>query len=57
MALLLMWITQTDQYPADMVLSGAVINHSETLLPQQYRAYSENTWDKRTFAPSLYLSM
>lgn len=48
-------VTQTNQYPADMVLSGADYHHSETLLPQQYRAYSEKYWDKRTFAPSSLL--
>lgn len=40
---------------SDVVLSGADYHHSETLLDQQYRQYSENYWDKRTFAPSSLL--
>jgi phytoene desaturase len=39
----------------DIVLSGADYHHSETLLDQKYRQYSENYWDKRTFAPSSLL--
>ncbi len=40
---------------ADLILSGADYHHTETLLPQQYRQYSETYWDKRTFAPSSLL--
>ncbi|MRX64456.1 phytoene desaturase family protein [Maribacter luteus] len=40
---------------ADFVLSGADYHHSETLLDKKYRQYSENYWDKRTFAPSSLL--
>jgi phytoene desaturase len=40
---------------ADIVLSGADYHHSETLLPPQYRQYSEQYWDSRTFAPSSLL--
>ena len=40
---------------ADVILSGADYHHSETLLDQKYRAYSEKYWDKRTFAPSSLL--
>jgi phytoene desaturase len=40
---------------SDIVLSGADYHHSETLLDQKYRQYSENYWDKRTFAPSSLL--
>ncbi len=39
----------------DMVLSGADYHHTETLLPMQYRQYSERYWSKRTFAPSSLL--
>jgi phytoene desaturase len=39
----------------DIILSGADYHHSETLLDQKYRAYSEKYWDKRTFAPSSLL--
>lgn len=41
--------------PADIVLSGADYHHTETLLPQALRQYSEDYWDKRTFAPSSLL--
>jgi phytoene desaturase len=40
---------------ADLILSGADYHHTETLLPQQYRQYSEAYWEKRTFAPSSLL--
>jgi len=40
---------------ADIVLSGADYHHTETLLPQQYRQYSEAYWESRTFAPSSLL--
>jgi phytoene desaturase len=40
---------------SDVVLSGADYHHSETLLDQKYRQYSESYWDKRTFAPSSLL--
>ena len=41
--------------PADIVLSGADYHHSETLLEEKYRAYSEAYWDKKVFAPSSLL--
>lgn len=34
------------------VLSGADYHHSETLLPQKNRQYTEAYWEKKTFAPS-----
>ena len=40
---------------ADLVLSGADYHHSETLLPKKYRQYSEDYWDRKTFAPSSLL--
>tara|TARA_R110000850_G_scaffold276652_1_gene419491 strand:+ start:29812 stop:31290 length:1479 start_codon:yes stop_codon:yes gene_type:complete len=40
---------------SDIVLSGADYHHSETLLEQKDRQYSENYWDKKTFAPSSLL--
>ena len=43
------------QIKGDYVLSGADYQHTETLLPKQYRAYSEHYWDKKTFAPSSLL--
>lgn len=36
----------------DIILSGADYHHSETLLPQKNRQYSEAYWEKKTFAPS-----
>ncbi|MEM0543490.1 phytoene desaturase family protein [Flavobacterium sp. j3] len=40
---------------ADIVLSGADYHHSETLLDQEYRQYSEKYWEQKTFAPSSLL--
>ncbi len=40
---------------SDAVLSGADYHHSETLLDENLRQYSESYWDKRTFAPSSLL--
>jgi phytoene desaturase len=39
----------------DIVLSGADYHHTETLLDNQYRQYSEGYWDKKIFAPSSLL--
>ncbi|TBW28340.1 NAD(P)/FAD-dependent oxidoreductase [Gramella sp. KN1008] len=39
----------------DIVLSGADYHHSEQLLPNELRQYSEKYWDKKTFAPSSLL--
>ncbi|MBF6642271.1 phytoene desaturase [Flavobacterium sp. J49] len=39
----------------DVILSGADYHHSETLLEEKYRVYSEKYWEKRTFAPSSLL--
>ena len=44
-----------EKIAADVVLSGADYHHSETLLDQKYRAYSEDYWDKKVFAPSSLL--
>lgn len=40
---------------ADVVLSGADYHHSETLLDEQHRGYTEKFWSKQTFAPSSLL--
>jgi phytoene desaturase len=40
---------------ADLVLSGADYQHTETLLPKINRQYSEAYWDKKIFAPSSLL--
>ena len=39
----------------DYVVSGADYHHTETLLDKKYRQYSENYWNKKTFAPSSLL--
>lgn len=39
----------------DIILSGADYHHSESLLDEKYRAYSEKYWKNRTFAPSSLL--
>lgn len=39
----------------DVILSGADYHHSESLLDKKHRAYSENYWNKKTFAPSSLL--
>jgi len=40
---------------ADIILSGADYHHTETLLDQEYRAYSEKYWESKVFAPSSLL--
>ncbi len=40
---------------ADIILSGADYHHTETLLDNKYRNYTEQYWNKRTFAPSSLL--
>ncbi|RUT68884.1 phytoene desaturase [Flavobacterium cupreum] len=40
---------------ADIVLSGADYHHTETLLDEVHRAYSEEYWKRRVFAPSSLL--
>ncbi|WP_417939861.1 phytoene desaturase family protein [Flavobacterium sp. RS13.1] len=41
--------------PSDIILSGADYQHTETLLEKQHRAYSDNYWESRVFAPSSLL--
>ena len=40
---------------SDIILSGADYHHTETLLEEQHRAYSETYWEGRVFAPSSLL--
>ncbi len=40
---------------SDIILSGADYHHTETLIPSNFRAYSEAYWDKKVFAPSSLL--
>ena len=43
------------QIDASLVLSGADYHHTETLLDEGFRQYTEKYWDKKTFAPSSLL--
>jgi len=40
---------------SDIILSGADYHHTETLLEEKDRAYSEKYWESRVFAPSSLL--
>ncbi len=42
-------------YHSDIVVSGADYHHSETLLDEKHRQYSEQFWEAKTFAPSSLL--
>lgn len=42
-------------YPSDIIVSGADYHHTEKLLDENLRMYSEKYWDKKTFAPSSLL--
>ena len=43
------------EYTCDIVLSGGDYHHSETLLDEKHRQYSEAYWEKKVFAPSSLL--
>lgn len=47
--------TLKETYEADIFISGADYAHTETLLDEKRKNYSENYWDKKTFAPSSLL--
>jgi phytoene desaturase len=47
--------SQGKNHLADLVVSGADYHHSESLLDKKYRQYSEDYWEKRTYAPSSLL--
>lgn len=40
---------------SEIIVSGADYQHSESLLPKEYQAYSQKYWDKRVMAPSSLL--
>lgn len=40
---------------ADIILSGADYQHTETLLEKKYQVYSQKYWESRIFAPSSLL--
>ena len=48
-------IFENKEYDCDIVVSGADYHHTETLLPNKFRQYSEKYWAKRVFAPSSLL--
>jgi phytoene desaturase len=48
-------VVNGQEITADIILSGADYHHTETLLDQKYRAYSEDYWNSRVFAPSSLL--
>lgn len=48
-------VVNGQEIEADLVLSGADYHHTETLLDENLRQYSENYWSKKTFAPSSLL--
>ncbi|MBE8728087.1 phytoene desaturase family protein [Flavobacterium hungaricum] len=48
-------ISNKEFIPADIILSGADYQHTETLLEKEHRAYSEKYWQSRVFAPSSLL--
>ncbi len=43
------------RHTADVILSGADYHHTEKLIREKYRQYSEAYWNKKTFAPSSLL--
>ena len=43
------------QINADVVVSGADYNHSESLIKPKERGYTDAYWDKKVFAPSSLL--
>ncbi|MDO6801758.1 phytoene desaturase family protein [Wenyingzhuangia sp. 1_MG-2023] len=47
--------TNNNTYSCHTLLSGADYHFTETLLPKKFRQYSENYWNKKTFAPSALL--
>ncbi len=48
-------LSKGENIEADYVISGADYHHSETLLKEEYRQYSESYWSKKTYAPSSLL--
>ncbi|MBT8273751.1 MAG: phytoene desaturase [Bacteroidia bacterium] len=44
-----------DFFHSDLVLSGADYHHTETLIDEKYKQYSNKYWSKKTFAPSALL--
>ncbi|MFN8289433.1 MAG: phytoene desaturase family protein [Chitinophagaceae bacterium] len=47
--------TNKDIYTIDTIISGADYHFTETLLPEEFRTYSDQYWKKRVMAPSCLL--
>ena len=48
-------VVNGERIDSDIILSGADYHHTETLLDNEHRAYSDKYWDSRVFAPSSLL--
>ena len=48
-------VVNDETISADIILSGADYHHTETLLDEKHRVYSEAYWNSKTFAPSSLL--
>mgnify|MGYP000574944743 CR=1 FL=1 len=48
-------VSNGKKYYSDVVVSGADYHHTETLIEEPLRQYTENYWRKKTFAPSSLL--
>jgi phytoene desaturase len=48
-------IVNGETIKGDIILSGADYHHSESLLDEKHRAYTEKYWENKTFAPSSLL--
>lgn len=49
-------ITDKNVYSADVIISGADYYHTEfSLLPEQYRSYQNEYWERKVLAPSCLL--
>lgn len=47
--------TDNGDFDCDILLSSADYAHTETLLPEANRQYSQRYWERKTFAPSALL--
>ncbi|WP_415326880.1 phytoene desaturase family protein [Chryseobacterium sp. MMS23-Vi53] len=45
-------IINNQEHQFDNIIASSDYHHTETLLPEEFRNYDENYWEKRTFAPS-----
>jgi phytoene desaturase len=48
-------VSDGESIKGDIILSGADYHHTESLLNEKHRGYSEKYWENRTFAPSSLL--